>query len=90
MKNNDSHRAQTTNRIKTILMQECQTTLGLAPPGATSKIQPLNVALNVEFKKSVDRFSMEHLFTNTELFMSGKVSVGDQHVLFTKWVGTAW
>ena len=40
-----------TDRIKTILTQECQTTLGLAPPGATSKIQLLDVASNGELKK---------------------------------------
>ena len=34
------NRAQTTERVKTILTQECQTTLGLVPPGKTSKVQP--------------------------------------------------
>ena len=51
--------------------------------------EPLNVAFNAEFKKSVDRLTTEHLFANPELFMSGKVSAGDRRVLFTKWVGTA-
>ena len=86
----DSHSAQTTDRIKTILTQECQTTLGLATLGATINIQPLHVAFNAEFKKSVDRLTTEHLFANSELFMSEKVSAGDRRVLFTKWVGTAW
>jgi len=31
-----------------------------------------------------------HLSANPELFMSGKVSADDRHVLFTKWVDTAW
>ena len=39
----DAHIAQTTEKVKTILMQECQTTLGLVPPSATSKVQPLDV-----------------------------------------------
>ena len=86
----DSHSAQTTDRIKTILTQECQTTLGLATLGATINIQPLHVVFNAEFKKSVDRLTTEHLFANSELFMSEKVSAGDRRVLFTKWVGTAW
>ena len=86
----DAHRAQTTERVKTILTQECKTTLGLVPPGATSKVQPLDVTFNAEFKKSVDRLATEHLSTNPEQFMTGKVTAGDRRVLFTKWVGTAW
>ena len=86
----DAHRAQTTERVKTILTQECQTTLGLVPPGATSKVQPLDVTFNAEFKKSVDRLATEHLSANPEHFMMGKVTAGDLRVLFTKWVGTAW
>ena len=86
----DAHRAQTTERVKTILTQECQTTLGLVPPGATSKVQPLDVTFNAEFKKSVDRLATEHLSANPERFMTGKVTAGDRRVLFTKWVGTAW
>ena len=34
----DVHRAQTTERVDTILTQECQMTLRLVPPGATSKV----------------------------------------------------
>ena len=72
-------------------MQECQTTLGLAPPGTTSKMQPLDVAFSAEIKRvNIDRLTTEHLFTYPELFMSGKLSTGDRRVLFTKWVGTAW
>ena len=81
----DAHRAQTTERVKTILTQECKTTLGLVPPGATSKVQPLDVTFNAEFKKSVDRLATEHLSTNPEQFMTGKVTAGDRRVLFTKW-----
>ena len=84
------HSAQTTERVKTILTQECQTTLKLVPPGATSKVQPLDVTFNAEFKKSVDRLATEHLSANSEHFMTGKVTAGDRRVLFTKWVGTAW
>ena len=85
-----AHRAQTTERVKTILTQECQTILGLVPPGATSKVQPLDVTFNAEFKKSVDRLATEPLPANPERFMTGKATAGDRRVLFTKWVGTAW
>ena len=34
----DVHRAQTTERVDTILTQVCQMTLRLVPPGATSKV----------------------------------------------------
>ena len=74
----DAHRAQTTERVKIILMQECQTTLGLVPPGATSKVQPLDVTFNAEFKKSVDGLATEHLSANPERFMTGKVTAGDR------------
>ena len=58
--------------------------------GATSKVQPLDVTFNAEFKKSVDRLATEHLSANPEHFMTGKVTAGDRRVLFTKWLGTAW
>ena len=51
----DAHKAQTTERVKTILTQECQTTLGLVPSGATSKVQTIDVTFNAEFKKTVHR-----------------------------------
>jgi len=85
----DVHRAQTTEKVKTILTQECQTTLGLVPPGATIKVQPLDATFNAEFKKSVDRLATECLSPNPERFVTGKVTTGDRHVLFTKWVGMA-
>ena len=56
----DALRAQTTESVKTILTQESQATLGLVPPGATSKVQPLDVTFNAEFKRSVDRLATEH------------------------------
>ena len=65
-------------------------TLGLVPPGATNKVQPLDVTFNVEFKKGDNRLATEHLSTNPECFMTGKATAGDRQVLFTKLVGTAW
>jgi len=46
----DVHRAQKTNTILDML-KECNTTTALVPPGCTSLIQPLDVALNAQFKQ---------------------------------------
>ena len=82
--------AETTGKVKSILQQECKTTLALVPPGTTGKVQPFDVAFNSEFKKSVDRLATEHMIGNQELFISGKPTADDRRVLFTKWVGQAW
>ena len=86
----DEHRAQTTEKVRDILKRECNTTVALVPPGATSKVQPLDVAFNAEFKKAVDRQATEHLAGSPELFATGKVTASDRRILFTKWVGQAW
>ena len=62
----------------------------MVPPGTTSKVQPLDVAVNSEFKNSVDRLATEHMAANLESFMSGKITASERRILFTKWVGTAW
>lgn len=83
----DAHRAQTTERVKTILTQECQTTLGLVPPGATSKVQLLDVTFNAQFKKSVDRpglFARKWRFTSLRaLAIKKKLLVFNVHALIT-------
>ena len=75
---------KTTERVKTIPTQECQTTLGLVPPGATSKVQPLDVTFNAKFKKIFDRLAPEHLSANPERFMTEKVTSGDRRVILEK------
>ena len=67
----DEHHAQTTEKVQDILKRECNTTVTLVPPGATSKVQPLDVAFNAEFKKAVDRQATEHLAGSPELFATG-------------------
>ena len=47
----DVHTAQTTEKVKRILDQECHTTLALVPPGATSKVQTLDVMLTASLKE---------------------------------------
>ncbi|CAG8552449.1 7972_t:CDS:1, partial [Acaulospora morrowiae] len=46
----DVHRAQKTNKVLDML-KECNTIIALVPPGCTSLIQPLDVALNMQFKQ---------------------------------------
>lgn len=46
----DVHRAQKTDRVLEML-KECNTTTALVPPGCTSLVQPLDVALNAQFKQ---------------------------------------
>ena len=62
----DEHRGQTTAKVKEILDRECKTVVALVPPGATSKIQPLDVAFNKEFKDAVDRLSTAHMSSNLD------------------------
>ena len=62
----------------------------MVPPGTTSKVQPLDVAVNSEFKNCVDQLATEHMAANLESFMSGKITASERRILFTKWVGTAW
>ena len=69
----DEHKSQTTEKVKQILDRECHTTLALVLPGATSKVQPLDVAFNSEFKRSVDRQATELMAEDPEIFSCIKV-----------------
>ena len=86
----DKHKAHTIEKVNQIINRECNTTLALVPPAATSKIQPLDVAFNSEFKRSVDRQATELMAEDPEIFLISKLTAGERHVLFTKWVGKAW
>lgn len=86
----DQHKAQTTKKVKDILQNECKTTLVLVPPGATSKVQPLDVAVNSEFKKAVDRLATEAMTRNPDQFLTGRLTASERRIFFTKWTGQAW
>ena len=86
----DEHKAQTSEKVKQILDRECHTILALMLPGATSKVQPLDVAFNSEFKRSVDHQATEFMAEDPEIFLTSKLTDGDRRVLFTKWVGKSW
>ena len=86
----DEHRAQTTQKVKQIFDKEYDTTAALISPWATSKIQPLDVVFNNDFKKSIDRQATEMMAEDPEIFFSSKLSAGKRRILFTKCVGKAW
>ena len=48
----DVHTAQQTEAVK-ILLRNCGTTLINVPPGTTSRVQPLDVAINKSYKTYV-------------------------------------
>jgi len=86
----DQHKAQTTKKVKDILQNECKTTMVLVPPEATSKVQPLGVAVNSEFKKAVDRLATEAMTRNPDQFLTGRLTASERRIFFTKWTGQAW
>ena len=73
----DQQIAQTTKKVKDILQNECKTTLVLALPGATSKVQPLDAAVNSKFKKAVDRLATEAMTRNPDQFRTGTVTASE-------------
>ena len=62
----------------------------LVPPEATSKVQPLGVAVNSEFKKAVDRLATEAMTRNPDQFLTGRLTASERRIFFTKWTGQAW
>ncbi len=84
------HRAQTTDDVKQMLENGCRTSVALVPPGTTSLIQPLDVAVNSDFKAVVDRLQNQHMHENLSLYIENKLKVSERRILITKWVGQAW
>ena len=65
-------------------------TIVLIPPGATSKVQPLDVAVNSEFKKAVDRPATEAMTRDLDQFLTGTVTASERRIFCTKWTRQAW
>lgn len=56
----------------------------------TSRVQPLDVSVNKPFKDAVRTQFEKHLNDNLTLYMKGKITVSEQRVLLTRWVGNTW
>ena len=85
----DVHTAQQTQAVK-IMLRKCDTTLINVPPGTTSRVQPLDVAINKPFKTYVREQFEKHLNENLQLYLENKLTAGDRRILTTKWVANAW
>ena len=86
----DSHRAQITDNARTVMEQECNTTVITIGGGLTPFPQPLDVLFNKPFKTRVEDFFNEHLTANLDAYLNGTIPAKRQRVLMTKWVGQAW
>ena len=64
---------QTTDKVK-LALKRGDTTIVMVPPGTTSKIQPLDVAVNSEFKEKVDKLSIEYMSKNMNAFLKGDIT----------------
>ena len=85
----DVHTTQQIDSVK-MLLDKNKTTLINLPGGTTSRVQPLDVAINKLFKNIVLQAFEEHLHKNLQLYTEGKLTASDKRVLTTKWVGDAW
>ena len=84
-----SHRAQISNNARTVMEQECNTTV-ITIGGLTPVHQHLDVLISKPFKTRVDDLFNEHLTANLDANLTGTVQAKRRRVLMTKWVGQAW
>ena len=64
------HRGQTTDKVKAAVANG-DTAIVMVPPGTTSKVQPLDVGVNSEFKNAVDRLATEPVAAKIHAFLNG-------------------
>ena len=72
------------------MLRKAKTTLVNVPKGTTSRIQPLDVSINMPFEAHIRKQFEDHIDKNLHLYTDNKISAGEPMVLLTKWVGNAW
>ena len=82
----DVHRAQQIDSVKRLL-QSKKTILVNVTPRYTSRVQPLDVAVNKPFKYTIKEQFERHLDENLDDYVDGKLTVSDRRVFITKWIG---
>ena len=66
------------------------TSLCNVPPGCTSRVQVVDVLVNILFKDEVCRLLEDQLDKHLESYPEGKLSTSQRRILMTKWVGQEW
>lgn len=85
----DVDRAQQTNEVKKLL-QKKKTLLINAPPGCTTRVQPLDVSVNKPFKNAVKIQFEKHPPENLTTYVEEKIPAPERRVLLTTWGGNEW
>lgn len=82
----DPHSVQKTDEICSLfLANECSTTAVFLPPVCIRLVQPLHVAIDVPFKKKVEKSAQKHLEDNLDQHLTGKLAAGEKRVLLIGW-----
>ena len=85
----DAYRAQQTDTVKE-LVKKHKPFIVHVPPKCTSRIQVVNVLINIPFKDEVRSLFDHHLDKNLDQFVDGKINASQRRVLIKKLVGEEW
>ena len=87
----DNFHAQTTDEVKRVLHEECDTLLWLLPPDTTDELQPVDAGygrlLKVEAGKKLDEWLGKD--DNLSQWETNALSAGKRRILLTRFIGEA-